>query len=250
MYQALLTGRAAPLQNKREILEQLSLLFLMCLRMKGRSLWQQWGPAVAQLSKKTAVRTAKPHLLLCNYCKELFTHCVEEKDGLTFSSVFFQSINGINFSLKRMSDKIGAYGKTFLLQRNTHRTACAQNWPALTPHVQQNPRLTGWNDTGQSQGLYLSSVPHSRSGCLWEILPAGAGTAEGACARLCEMEFWASLQIRSPQLSGNLPQCPHHSYLNTFFFLVYFGIFAATIQSCCLLFFCYVPLSNPCFFFL
>lgn len=50
MYQALLTGRAAPLQNKRETLEQLSLLFLMSLRMKGSSLWQQQGPAVAQLS--------------------------------------------------------------------------------------------------------------------------------------------------------------------------------------------------------
>jgi len=75
--------------------------------------------AAARPCSSTALPIDKSHLLVCNCCKKLFTHCIEEKDGLTFSSVFFQSINGINFSLKRMSDKTRVYGKTFLLQRNT-----------------------------------------------------------------------------------------------------------------------------------
>lgn len=243
MYQALLTGRASPLQNKREILEQLSLL--MCLRMKGSSLWQQWGPAVARLSMKTAVCTAKSHLLLCNYCKKLFTHCVEEKDGLTFSSVFFQSINGINFSLKRMSDKKGAYGKIFLLQRNIHRTACAQNCAALTPHVQQNPRLK-WHWSGQGfclSSVTLEAVDVSGRFCLQEL------GQQQECVQGCVK--WSFEHLYKSDLHSCLGTCP--SALITpiwtlLFFLVYFGIFAATIQSCCLLFFCYVPLSNACLF--
>lgn len=85
-----------------------------------------------------------------------------------------------------MSDKKGAYGKIFLLQRNIHRTACAQNCPALNPSCTAKSQA----DMTLVRARILSQLSNTRScGCLWEILPAGAGAAEGVCARLCEMEF-------------------------------------------------------------
>lgn len=94
--------------------------------------------------KRTVVPTSKSCLLLCNYYKNSFTHCKKQKDRLAFPSVFFQSIDGINFSLKGMSKKTCVSRKAFLCWRNTHAPEIRrlQGGPSRGLHQQPHcPRL-------------------------------------------------------------------------------------------------------------
>lgn len=133
-------------------------------------------------SKRTVVPTSKSHLLLYNYHKNIFTHCIKQKDRLAFSSVFFQSINGINFSLKGMQHRTGVSRKAFPLRRNTHATAWSQTpsagWdssPTYSKHLWApvlGDKMTLVKARATTNSQLSSSDLRSR-----RISPAGVGTA-------------------------------------------------------------------------
>lgn len=80
----------------------LSAQHLITSRYRANKIVPSHVKEIKHPSKRTVVPTSRSCLLLHNHWENIFTHCIKEKDRLTVSSVFFQSINGISFSLKGM----------------------------------------------------------------------------------------------------------------------------------------------------